>query len=196
MTTSIITSNINALQYNELRDFMQNLIEESMKALDSHDAEHLMWYENCTMNDYFTMWTEIWNDDELVGEGLDTIAHKFVLNDDTQADFDNAFEEARDEAFKAVMSEIGEEIINAEGTMDDIEHEEDEEWNGEVEGYDRIGSDEELQTEFFGYHDMYNTILGIVGAPPMTVDQFAIWAGATAAWRSNEGWPVIYYKKK
>lgn len=48
----------------------------------------------------FHEWTEIWDDDVKVGEGLDTIAHKFVLNDDTRADFEHAFEQARDAAYE------------------------------------------------------------------------------------------------
>lgn len=106
---NIITENINSFLFIELRDCMQDMIKESMKALDFQQAEHLAWYKDCTMNDYFSEWTEIWNDDdELVGEGIDTIAHKFVLNDDTRADFENAFDQARDNAYTSIMAEIAE----------------------------------------------------------------------------------------
>jgi len=105
-----------SLQFIELKDFMQNCIEESINALrgisNEYYAEHLVWYEDCKMDDYFNEWTEIWDDEEneKVGEGLDTIAHKFVLNDNTRADFESAFEQARDAAFKAATKELAEEI--------------------------------------------------------------------------------------
>lgn len=195
MKTYIIIENINTILHNELRDFMQNAIHESMNALDSHDA-NILWYEDCTMDEYFAEWTEIWDEDEneRIGDGIDTIAHKFVLNDDTRPDFENAFEQARDTAFEEYMKKLGDEIVNAEGTLEDIEHEE-EDWNGELEGYERIGTDEEFQTDFHD-HGLYNTILRIVGAPPMTVTQYAIWMGATAVWQSKEEWCDIYYKRK
>ena len=108
---NIISENINNIQFIELCEFMQEMIEQSMNALDSHDAEHLMWYEDCSMTDYFQEWTEIWNDDdEMVGEGIDTVAHSFVLNDSTRADFECAFEQARDNAFERIIKVIAEEV--------------------------------------------------------------------------------------
>lgn len=108
---NIISENINDFQFIELCEFMQEMIEQSMNALDSHDAEHLMWYEDCSMTDYFHEWTEIWNDDgEPVGEGIDTVAHSFVLNDSTRADFEVAFEQARDNAFERIIKAIAEEV--------------------------------------------------------------------------------------
>lgn len=101
---NFVKGNITAIQFNELRDFMQRMIEESMRMLDPHDTEHLMWYKDCTMQDYFQVWTELWDDEDgKVGEGVDTIAHKFVLNDETRSDFERAFEQARDDAFESVI---------------------------------------------------------------------------------------------
>jgi len=99
-TNNIISNNINGFQFNELRDYMQNCIEESIAALDSSDTEHIEWYKDCEMEDYFAEWQEIWDGDTKIGEGLDTLTHKFVLNDDTRDDFERAFEEARDEAYE------------------------------------------------------------------------------------------------
>lgn len=120
MKNDIITKNINRSQFNELRDFMQNCIEESINALrgisNEYYAEHLVWYEDCEMEDYFVEWTEIWDDDENkeVGKGLNTIAHYFVLNDENRADFESAFEEARDAAFEEAIKELAEEIEDYE----------------------------------------------------------------------------------
>lgn len=98
-----IDSNISALDFNELRDFMKSLICESLYALNglNDKEEHVKWYETCTMDEYFTEWDQLWDeDDNLIGEGLDTIAHKFVLNDSTRADFEKAFSMARDAALQ------------------------------------------------------------------------------------------------
>ena len=108
----IIVKNISSLEFIELRDCMQNCIRESIIALGSDDKEGIMWYEDCGMEDYFKEWMEIWAEDEYVkiGDGLETIDHKFVLNDDTRADFESAFEQARDAAFEERISEIVEEV--------------------------------------------------------------------------------------
>lgn len=107
--TNIITENINGILFNELRDYMQSMIYESMKALGTNQTEELLWYEDCTMEEYFHEWQEIWDEDTKVGEGIDTIAHRFVLNDDTRADFEIAFKHARDDAFEGYMKELAEE---------------------------------------------------------------------------------------
>lgn len=94
----IISNNINAIQLNEVSDFMRRLILESLYSLEglSDIQENVEWYKNCTMDEYFTEWVQIWDeDDDFIGEGLDTIAHKFVLNDDTRPSFMAAFEQAR-----------------------------------------------------------------------------------------------------
>jgi hypothetical protein len=107
MKTNIIKENINNLEFIELRDWMKNMLEDSMKAIDKHDAESQSWYKDCTMDEYFgSMWEEIWDDGIKVGEGLDTIAHKFVLNDDTRSDFEDAFGQALDAAYNSVIDDI------------------------------------------------------------------------------------------
>ena len=113
---TIIDKNISSLEFIELRDYMQMAIHESLVMAGK---EHIMWYEDCTMEDYFTMWQEIY--DELgtkIGEGLDTIAHEFILNDDTRADFESAFEEARDAAFEERIKDIIEEVEEYEQDED------------------------------------------------------------------------------
>lgn len=109
----IIDRNISALEFIELRDYMQNCIWESLVSIDSHDTESIMWHEDCDMEDYFKMWQEIY--DELgtkIGEGLDAIAHEFILNDDTRADFEKAFEQARYNAFEEKMEDVMSEILS------------------------------------------------------------------------------------
>lgn len=206
MKTTIITKELNALEWNELRDYMQNCIEESMKVLDSHDAEHLMWYEDCEMEEYFTEWTEIWDGDNLIGEGLDTIAHQFVLNDDTRIDFESAFEGARDAAFNEVMESIGEEIESFYEDFEGFEElpfgEDDEEfeWNGEIEGYTRIGENNSQNTVFLEgkYEELYYAIYNSK-QNGLNTNAFAAWIGATACASAESteycDWTSIYYKK-
>ena len=208
MKTSIIINNINGQQFNELRDFMQNAIRESMNALDSHDAERILWYEDCTMGDYFAEWTEIWDEDEneRIGDGIDTIAHKFVLNDDTRADFENAFEQARDAAFEEYMKGLAEEIESEydDTSFDELEFGEDDEdgneWDGEVDGYIIIGDDNTLGTTFLeGMNgDLYDRINEAMPYG-LKADAFASWVGATA-WAHAESqeycdWRTVYYKE-
>lgn len=200
MTKSIITENITAIQYNELREFMQNCIKESINSLDSHDVEHIAWYEDCSMDDYFTMWTEIWDNDTMVGEGLDTIAHKFILNDDTRSDFENAFKEARDAAYEEKMEEIAEEIEEMEDCdfqtidIDDEVNEEEQRLIDnntytlnevvashineacsklEKEGYKMVVSDSDETTIFENTSFCYNLI-----EKNVSVDKLAKWLGA------------------
>lgn len=171
------------------------MIEDSMKALDSHQAEQLLWYEDCTMDDYFTVWSELWGENTKIGEGIDTIAHAFVLNDDTRGDFENAFDQARDRAFVSVMKNIAEEINDTDAELEQINHDDNPEWDGNIEGYERIGSDEKQHTDFDGYHNLYTTLFNIFGGEEMTVEKFAAWAGATAVWEAKDKWIIIYYKK-
>ena len=205
MKTTIITENINSLQFIELRDCMQQCIEESMKALDSRDAESLMWYEDCSMNDYFYELQEIYDDGTRVGEGIDTNSHSFVLNDDTRIDFENAFEQARDAAFESVMKDLGEKIEDFyendfEG-FEEIEFPDDAEWDGEVKGYKVIGSDNTNETVFLeGRNDnLYFSIYNNMSAG-LSADAFAARMGATAKAFSESreycDWSAFYYKKE
>ena len=107
----IINKNISSLEFIELREEMQEMVEQSMKALDSHNGEYLMWFKDCAMDDYFHEWAEICDEYGIkIGEGIVTIAHEFILNDDTRSDFEAAFEQARDSAIEQRIKEIAEEV--------------------------------------------------------------------------------------
>lgn len=108
----IIEKNISTLEFIELRNFMQSCINESLHCL-AFNPEDIEWYKDCSMDDYFTEWTELWDDSgSKIGEGLDTIAHTFILNDDTRADFEKAFVQARDNAYNDYMTEYINDINN------------------------------------------------------------------------------------
>ena len=206
MKTTIITNNINGQQFNELRDFMQNIIRESMNALDSHDAESILWYEDCTMYGYFTEWTEICDEDEdeRIGDGIDTIARKFVLNDDTRADFENAFEQARDAAFEEYMKKGLEEIKNT----DDCDWQEMDADNIDKSDFVRVGYASEKEYNFGDSTALFYAIYRAFGIDPKTdmegdeesdIDpitfptDFARWLGAVAF--SEQDGTETFYKK-
>lgn len=106
----IITKNISALEFIELRDYMRNCLDESIKCVNDSLA-HISWYETCEMEDYFAQWQEIWDeDDTYIGDGLDTISNKFVINEDTREDFVNAFNDARDEAYEEAYKDFSEDV--------------------------------------------------------------------------------------
>lgn len=94
---NIIAKKLTSLEFNELSDYMQQMIHESILAYIYQDKSC---FKDCSMEDYFQVWTEIWDEDVKVGDGLDTIRHKFVLNEDTRDDFIEAFQLARDAAYE------------------------------------------------------------------------------------------------
>lgn len=221
METKIITENINGLLFNELRDCMQSMIVKSMKALDPHDSDYHDWYEDCTMEDYFHEWTEIWDEDEKVGDGIDTIAHKFVLNDDTRADFERAFNDAKsnaiDEYIESIQDEISdyaeecdfERIIYLDDKFTDEEYEEctdnrelinsridDARSRLESEGYKKIAVDNDNLIEFDSpfAQGVYNE-----NTWHLTAEQIAKWFGATVMIHYQGSDPFdyedIYFKK-
>lgn len=119
----IISTELSSTQYHELKNFMKGCITEPLNTVDDHDTEKIMWYKDCEMGDYFTEWTEIYDDsDDKIGEGLDTISSYFILNDDTRADFECAFDEARDEAYTERLESIAEDIKNTDfGKLESID---------------------------------------------------------------------------
>lgn len=114
--TTIITRELNALEFDELRDYMNMCIRQSIFDYNDQDKS---WFKDCTMDEYFVEYQDIYDDDVKVGIGLDTISHKFVLNDETQADFERAFWEARDKAYEEAIQDAIDEIEDDDD--DDIE---------------------------------------------------------------------------
>jgi hypothetical protein len=157
------------------------------------------------MNDYFGGgFEEIYNEtDEKVGEGLNTISHSFVLNDNTRADFESAFEQARDEAFEARLKEIAEEIEGIED--DDIKDIEIDNDGSEEEIGSRISeasdaiekqggisvaydSDNVLDFRFDLLQEIYETGCNL------SCRQIAAWAGANVCirYQGNDPFDYVY----
>lgn len=219
MTNNIIDRSINGLQFNELRDCMQQMIHESIVAYSDQDKS---WFKDCTMEEYVHEWQEIWDEnDGKVGEGIDTIAHQFVLNDDTRADFESAFEQARDAAYEEALddaiSEIEEndiefdeiielddslssdeqELLNAGITASEIVSGRFNEVCGkkEKQGYECVIYDSDNVLDFRSQFadDIYES------GYKVTVEEIAKWLGATVmvAYQGSEDFDYIniYYKK-
>lgn len=100
MESMIVSGGIDTMLFNTLRDFMKKCIKDSLNELDICDTDEILWFKDCGLNDYFVDWDEIWNGNEFVGVGLDAISHRFILNAETFNDFNKAFIQARDEAYK------------------------------------------------------------------------------------------------
>ena len=109
LPSDFIASKLNGFQRVELINAMNMAIEESIKAIEGtkDEQESFAWYKECKMDEYFH-WQELWNNDVKVGEGIDTIAHKFILNDETRQDFEECFEQARDQAIENTKEYFGE----------------------------------------------------------------------------------------
>jgi hypothetical protein len=101
---TIITTSIPAVKFNDVESYFANCLSESIAALDNNDFANLQWYADCTLEQYFAEMQELWTDEgEYLGEGFNMIFAKIVLNDDTRADLENAFNAARDKEFKEVF---------------------------------------------------------------------------------------------
>lgn len=92
--STIITSSLSTQVFNELVHYMRDCLEDSLSRVIS-DESSIEWYKTCSFEEYFNQFQEIWDGDVHVGDGLDIISHKIVLNDDTHAAFVLAFAAAR-----------------------------------------------------------------------------------------------------
>lgn len=119
MKNNIITTEMDGNLFAELRECIKECIRQSIYYCD--DIEKISWFKDCTMDEYFYEYQDIYdNNDVKVGEGLDTIAHKFVLNNDTRKDFENAFEQARDNAYEEAVNLAVEEIEDYDAEIEVI----------------------------------------------------------------------------
>lgn len=101
-----IKTTINAIEKEQICNMFADWIEESMTCvMDSY--ENLEWYENCEFDDYFTELQEIYTDqDELVGEGLDFVSFKVVVNEETKPILEELFESAREKVYDIKMEQF------------------------------------------------------------------------------------------
>lgn len=96
----IISKSIDSLTFHDLVNYFVYCLDESMSAV-SDSKEHLAWYKDCEIEDYFTEMQELWTDnDERLGEGFNIISAKIIYNEDTAADCKAAFLQARDQVIK------------------------------------------------------------------------------------------------
>lgn len=110
---TIITKSVPAIHFDDVKAYFANCISESINALDNNDFASLAWYADCTLDDYFTEKEDLWSDEgEHLGEGFNMIFAKILLNDDTRADLENAFNAARDAEFAEVFDYENETICS------------------------------------------------------------------------------------
>ena len=95
------TTSINSILYLEVVSFFRNLLRESIQACAPEDVIE---YKTITIDDFYSDWDILDQDGEDI-EGINIISEFIVLNDDTRADLERAFEEARDEEVEAFFNE-------------------------------------------------------------------------------------------
>lgn len=87
-----INGELSAQLCGELTAAMEVMLSESINACPEEDRA---WYENCTMEDYYSEWPMLYDDNgECLGEGIDTGWHKIILGDDNRRQFEECFAEA------------------------------------------------------------------------------------------------------
>lgn len=95
MEKKIITEPLDIEQSIELTTFMYNRMIDTM----TQSGLSIVWYETSSMMDFFEEMPEICDDEgNIVGEGIETSDYKFVLNNKTISDFEEAFWSARKRA--------------------------------------------------------------------------------------------------
>ena len=92
---------MNAFEEIELTKFMENCLHESI------EQEYLEFYKSCSFEDYEdglvkTLYDENGN---LLGEGIDYISGRVVIDDDNIKEIKELFEIARDRAYKDFVEE-------------------------------------------------------------------------------------------
>ena len=109
-----IITTINAIEKEQICNMFADWIEESMTCvMDSYES--LEWYESCDFDDYFTELQEIYTDqDELVGEGLDFISFKVVVNEETKPILEELFESAREKVYDIKMEQFADALLYEE----------------------------------------------------------------------------------
>lgn len=99
MNRIIYTKKVNSLKYNELFNEMKDWIIESIHCLDYlEDVER---YEDISIEDYGIV-GDVWDDEgNMYGQGVNFINCSIILNEETEEQLNQMFEEARDEAYES-----------------------------------------------------------------------------------------------
>ena len=93
--------NMNAFEEIELTKFMENCLHESI------EKDYLDFYKSCSFDDYKdSLISDLYdeNGNEL-GEGIDYISGRVVIDDDNIKEIKELFEIARDRAYKECSEE-------------------------------------------------------------------------------------------
>lgn len=94
---------MNAFEEIALTDYMQNALEESIKYCHS---EQRNWYKDCDFEDYEDSLVEdIYDENDKIGEGINYISGRVVIDDDNIKEIKELFEIARDRAYKECSEE-------------------------------------------------------------------------------------------
>ena len=82
---------------------MQSCLEESISSCPKGQRG---WYKFCSFDDYADcLLQDIYNDNDLLGEGINYISNKVVINDDNKKEIEELFDIARDRAYRESAEE-------------------------------------------------------------------------------------------
>jgi len=97
-----------SLKYNELFNEMKDWIIESINCLGYlEDVER---YEDISIEDYGIV-EDVWDDEgNMCGQGVNFINCSIILNEETEEQLNQMFEEARDEAYEGGLEEFASQI--------------------------------------------------------------------------------------
>ena len=100
------TTSLNSFLYVEAVNFFRGLLKESIETCSSNKMD-VTEYKTISLDEYYEGygWDRTAGDDGNDVEGIDIISDFIVLNDDTRAALEHAFEEARDEEIEAFFNE-------------------------------------------------------------------------------------------
>ncbi len=101
-----MTTSVNSFLYVEVVNYFRSLLKESIESCSSNKMD-VTEYKAITLEEYYegNGWDRSSDEDGNEVDGIDIISDFIVLNDDTRAEIERAFEEARDEEFEAFVDE-------------------------------------------------------------------------------------------
>lgn len=179
-----IIETLNAVEYNELAKFIKDAVRES---INTCPIDYVSEYEDMSFDDYKNnLISEIWDDNEYKGEGIDFISASLIITDDNFVDIESIYEEARDEALEEFCKDYIEETRGhyCDDLTDKLKISEDADGIEyiELEGYKYEGDYETIGGLFYGLLCKYD----------VNLDEYAGYNGLVKVTYNGDD---LYYKK-
>lgn len=175
---------LSAIEYNELFKFMKDAIRES---INTCPIDYVSEYEDMSFDDYKNnLVSEIWDDNEYKGVGIDFISAAIIITDDNFVDIERIYEKARDKALEEFCKDYIQETRGhyCDDLTDKLKIMEDADGCEyiELEGYEFVDNYEELGGSFYSMLTQYD----------VTLDEYAGYNGLVKVTYKGDD---LYYKK-